>query len=147
MANKPKNSNIPTSKPLYPISQDSVPFQAMFWGNEHKIDPSDTTAFSYHIVETVANNTSKDIIVPFSINSISCQAYTTNRTSTGSAGTGSQGCHYLDNTGLAPSVWVDATRMINLWVWTVTCTINGRILTIANSWVWATITTILTFFA
>ena len=147
MANKPKNSNIPTSKPIYPISQDSVPFQAMFWGNEHKIDPSDTTAFSYHIIEVVADGTSKDIIVPFSINAISCQAYTTNRTSTGSMWTGSQGCHYLDNTWLGAVVWVSTTRMINLWVWTVTCTINGRTLTIANSWVWATITTILTFFA
>ena len=147
MANKPKSSNIPTSKPLYPITQDSVPFQAMFWGNEHKIDPSDTTPFSYHIVETVADGTSKDIIAPFSINSVSCLAYTTNRTSTWTAGLTSQGCHFIDNTGLAPSVWVDVTKMINLWVWSVTCTINGRILTIANSWVWATITTILTFFA
>jgi len=147
MANKPKNSNIPTSKPLYPIVVDSVPYDVMFWGNEHKIDPSDTTPFSYHIVETVADGTSKDITVPFSINAVQCQSFIANRVCSGSMGTGSQGSHYLDNTGLAPSVWVDATRMINLWVWTVTCTINGRILTIANSWVWATITVILTFFA
>lgn len=147
MKNNSKNSKIPEQKAIYPITMDSVPFEVMFWGNEHKIDPSDTTAFSYHIVETVADWTSKDIIVPFSINSISCQAYTTNRTSTGSAGTGSQGCHYLDNTGLAPSVWVSGTRMIDLGIWTVTCTLNGRTLTIANSWVWATITVILTFFA
>ena len=145
MANKPKNSNIPTSKPIYPISQDSVPFQAMFWGNEHKIDPSDTTAFSYHIVETVADATSKDIIVPFSINSVQCQSFIANRVCSGSMGTGSQGSHYVNSS--TPTSWSSTTRMINLWIWTVTCTINGRILTIANSWVWATITTILTFFA
>lgn len=147
MANKPKNSNIPTSKPLYPITQDSVPFQTMFWGNEHKIDPSDTTAFSYHIVETVADGTSKDIIVPFSINSVQCQSFITNRVCSGSMGTSSQGCYYIDNTWLWAVVAWDTTKMINLWVWTVTSTINGRTLTIANSWVWATITTILTFFA
>ena len=147
MKNSQQNISIPVGKDVIKISQDTINQDPVYGGNTHKIDPSDTTAFSYHVVDSVANNTSKDITVPFSINSISCQAYTTNRTSTGSAGTGSQGCHYLDNTGLAPSVWVDATRMINLWVWTVTSTINGRILTIANSWVWATITVILTFFA
>ena len=147
MANKPKNSNIPTSKPIYPISQDSVPFQTMFWGNEHKIDPSDTTAFSYHIVETVADGTSKDIIVPFSINSVQCQSFIANRVCSGSMGTGSQGSHYVFASWISTTSGSSTTRMINLWVWTVTCTINGRTLTIANSWVWATITTILTFFA
>jgi len=147
MANKPKNSNIPTSKPLYPISQDSVPFETMFWGNEHKIDPSDTTAFSYHIVETVADGTSKDIIVPFSINSVQCQSFITDRVCSGSMGTGSQGSYYVFANWISTTSGSSTTRMINLWVWTVTCTINGRTLTIANSWVWATITTILTFFA
>ena len=147
MKNSQQNISIPVGKDVIKISQDAINQDPVYGGNTHKIDPSDTTAFSYHVVDSVANNTSKDIIVPFSINSVSCQAYTTNRTSTGSMWTGSQGCHYLDNTGLAPSVWVDATRMINLWVWTVTCTINGRILTIANSAVWSTITVILTFFA
>lgn len=147
MANKPKNSNIPTSKPLYPISQDSVPFEIMFWGNEHKIDPSDATPFSYHIVETVTNNTSKDIIVPFSINSVQCQSFIANRVCSGSMGTGSQGSHYVYANWVSTTSGSSTTRMINLWVWTVTCTINGRTLTIANSWVWATITTILTFFA
>lgn len=147
MANKPKNSNIPTSKPLYPISHDSVPFQAMFWGNEHKIDPSDTTAFSYHIVDSVADGTSKDIIVPFSINSVQCQSFIANRVCSGSMGTGSQGSYYVFASWVGTTSGSSTTRMINLWVWTVTCTINGKILTIANSWVWATITTILTFFA
>ena len=147
MAKSPKNSNIPTSKPLYPISQDSVRFETMFWGNEHKIDPSDTTPFSYHIVETVSDGTSKDIIVPFSINSVQCQSFIANRVCSGSMGTSSQGSHYVFANGISTTSWSSTTRMINLWVWTVTCTINGRILTIANSWVWATITTILTFFA
>lgn len=147
MANKSKSSSIPTSKPLYPIVVDSVPYDVMFWGNEHKIDPSDTTAFSYHIIETVTNNTSKDIIVPFSINSVQCQSFITNRVCSGSMGTGSQGSHYVFASWISTTSGSSTTRMINLWVWTVTCTINGRILTIANSWVWATITTILTFFA
>ncbi|HNG96694.1 MAG TPA: hypothetical protein PLW93_00305 [Candidatus Absconditabacterales bacterium] len=126
---------------------DKVPNEVMFGGNEHKIDPSDTTAFSYHIVETVADGTSKDIIVPFSINSVQCQSFITNRVCSGSMGTGSQGCYYIDNTGLGAVVAGDTTKMINLGIGTVTCTINGRILTIANSGVGATITTILTFFA
>lgn len=147
MANKLKNSNIPTSKPIYPISQDSVPFETMFWGNEHKIDPSDATPFSYHIVETVADGTSKDIIVPFSINSVQCQSFIANRVCSGSMWTGSQGSYYVFASWVGTTSWSSTTRMINLWVWTVTCTINGKILTIANSWVWATITTILTFFA
>mgnify|MGYP006922195647 FL=1 len=147
MANKSKSSSIPTSKPLYPIVVDSVPYDVMFWGNEHKVDPSDTTAFSYHLVETVADGTSKDIIVPFSINSVQCQSFITNRVCSGSMGTSSQGSHYVFANGISTASGWSTTRMINLWVWTVTCTINGRILTIANSWVWATITTILTFFA
>ena len=147
MKSSQQNISIPVGKDVMKISRDTINNDPIYGGNTHKIDPSDTTPFSYHVVDSVANNTSKDITVPFSINAISCQAYTTNRTSTGSAGTDSQGCHYLDNTGLGAVVWVSTTRMINLWVWTVTCTINGRILTIANSWVWATITVILTFFA
>lgn len=147
MANKPKSSNIPTSKPIYPIVVDSVPYDVMFWGNEHKIDPSDVTPFSYHIVDSVANNTSKDIIVPFSINSVQCQSFIANRVCSGSMGTSSQGSYYVFANWISTTSGSSTTRMINLWVWTVTCTINGRILTIANSWVWATITVILTFFA
>ena len=147
MANKSKSSNIPTSKPLYPIVVDSVPYEVMFWGNEHKIDPNDTTAFSYHISRDSNKQHEQRYNRTFSINSVQCQSFIANRVCSGSMGTSSQGCYYIDNTWLWAVVAWDTTKMINLWVWTVTCTINGRILTIANSWVWATITTILTFFA
>lgn len=95
---KKDSFTIPKSDKLYPIEQDNQQSDPMFGMNVHKVDPSDTTAFSYHIVESVADGTTKEIIVPFSINSIQCQTYMTNRSSVGSMGTGSQGCHYIDNT-------------------------------------------------
>ena len=147
MKNNSKNSSIPTSKPLYPIEMDKVPNEVMFWGNEHKIDPSDATAFSYHVVTSVPNNTTVDVISTIPVSTIQCQSAITNRVCSGSMGTSSQGSYYVFANGLWTATWVSGTRMIDLWVWTVTCTLNGRILTIANSWVWATITTILTFFA
>ena len=95
MKNSQQNISIPVGKDVMKISQDAINQDFVYGSNTHKIDPSDTTAFSYHIVETVDNNTSKDIIVPFSINSVQCQSFIANRVCSGSMGTGSQGSHYV----------------------------------------------------
>ena len=88
MKNNSKSSS--TQKPVYPIEMDKSKDDTMFGGNVHKIDPADTTAFSYHTIETIANNTSKDIVIPFSANSVQCQAFILNRVCSGSMGTSSQ---------------------------------------------------------
>lgn len=149
MKNTLKSSSVPEWKDVMKIEHDQGNNDPVYWANTHKIDPSDCVSFSYQTIATVANNSSTTIITPISIGSVIAFAQFSTRESKGSMMPWSTWwCVYvIHGTPPASDTVATDTRLISLWVGTVTSTINGKSLTIANSAVWGTITVILTFFA
>lgn len=144
-----KNSSVPIGQDIMQITSDQVDTGTQYWVNSHKIDTSDCVPFSYQTIATIANNTTATIITPLSIGSVIAFAKVASTESKGSMMAWSTGwCIYVIHwTPPAADTVVSDTKLISLWVGTVTSVINGKSLTIANSWVWGTITVILTFFA